>query len=465
MGLAGLLGGLMLILQARHSDRLAWLLVSLCCFSASLGKFSDNFITEPPALVFPLQQLREAGRPLTVVLMGLIIIIALLRPVRSSRQHFIPRPIIFIGLVQLVIFLKTLLFGDILFAFLAGLTFIGVVLMVTMGPRRWLEEEQGFERATRAIVMVGIIFVLANSYQAFFDIYPITFHHGQLLGTTGNPQFAAILLAVTIPSLLFLVEQPNTGIKAKFFWLGVLAIVMLALVLTGSRTGWLMGGITFFLFYRSKFGHLLRLGMLVAIVFAIFFYLFGQNFSSFETTLASAANKLFYGTNSRQEIWSILWRNFLDHPLFGVPLRGDRLFGYGENSWLGAAAALGIMGLTPLLLFGVSSGSMILRLYRLSGQTRLLFLQSSTVIAGLTSLLIGSIFEPFLLGNVTFSLIALFLYLSLGQHILNAAHKNVATTQYVYGIPPTDGGAHSHSEQARSAPWKSRKTFRPHPRV
>ncbi|MCB0207755.1 MAG: O-antigen ligase family protein [Anaerolineae bacterium] len=444
-GLAGFVGGLILIDQARRSARLAWLLVSVCCFTASLAKFVNEFVPEPPALAFPLQQLREAGRPLTIVLLGLVLVIALQRQT-PQYKHWLPRPILFLILVQVVIFFKTLLFGSSLFALLAAGTFGAVVAMIILGPARWLVDENGFSLAAWSIAMVGLVFIVANGYQALFDLYPITFVHGLLLGTTGNPQHAATLLATTIPAFIFLFEQQR-WLWGRLFWLGSLALVISALVMTGSRTGFLMTTVTVLLFYRHRLGSLLRIALPVGIALAILIIVVNQTPLSDTFTLTAATGKLLSGTNSRQAVWNILWRNFLENPLFGVPLRGDRLLGYGESSWLGAASALGLIGFVPLLLFGLTSLQMMAQLFLISRASRSLFLQISMVISGLTSLLAGSFFEAYLLGNLTFSLMALLLYLALGHYIIKVAQHHSIPTR-----PPA---------RVQPAPWASSRSTVP----
>ena len=61
---------------------------------------------------------------------------------------------------------------------------------------------------------------------------------------------------------------------------------------------------------------------------------------------------------------------------------------------------------------------MIWQLNQLSNRNSYYFFQSSAVIAGLGSMLIGSCFEAFLLGNITFSLIAFLTYLVMGAYLL-----------------------------------------------
>ncbi|MFM9160937.1 MAG: O-antigen ligase domain-containing protein, partial [Dolichospermum sp.] len=99
----------------------------------------------------------------------------------------LPQPIFYLILVQVVIFCKISSDGDLRFAFLSAATFGGLVLMVILGPSRWLQNDQNFQRGVWAIAMVGIIFGIVNTYQVLIDKHAVTFVHGWFLGTTGNP--------------------------------------------------------------------------------------------------------------------------------------------------------------------------------------------------------------------------------------------------------------------------------------
>ncbi|MCB0214219.1 MAG: O-antigen ligase family protein [Anaerolineae bacterium] len=417
IGLAGVGVGLILVFIARRSARMAWLLVSLGRFAASLAKFRNEFVLEPPALVFPLQQLREMGRPLTIALLGLLLILAWQRTTKG-RGRSMPTPILFLIGVQLAIFLKTVLFGSPSFATLAAATFGAVVVMINWGPSRWIMDEEGFYLAAWSMALVGLIFLAVNLYQAVFDLYAITFVKGRLVGTTGNPQHAATLLAAILPAFIFLIEQPAHHLRSRLLWLSGLALVLGALYMTGSRTGVLMAITTVLFFYRQRVGLLLRIGLMAGLALGVVIIVFNQNALLVDLSLTNINDKLLSGTNSRDGIWAILWRNFQAYPLFGAPLRGDRLMGYGESSWLGTAAAVGLVGLIPLLLFGLTALQMMGRLVGIGQKSRMLFLQSSMVISGLASLLFGSVFEAYLLGNLTFPIMALLLYLALGHYVI-----------------------------------------------
>ena len=64
--------GLLVTVKATKDRPTGWLLFSLCFFAASLNKYRDQWIREPPPLLFPLQQIRAFGRPLAIVLLVLL---------------------------------------------------------------------------------------------------------------------------------------------------------------------------------------------------------------------------------------------------------------------------------------------------------------------------------------------------------------------------------------------------------
>ena len=92
--------------------------------------------------------------------------------------------------------------------------------------------------------------------------------------------------------------------------------------------------------------------------------------------------------------------------------------GYGESSWLGTAAAVGLVGLIPLILFGGYSLQIIWNLLGISYRSSAYRFQANVVIAGLVALLIASIFEALLLGNLTYYVLMLLIYLAIGQYLV-----------------------------------------------
>ena len=116
-----------------------------------------------------------------------------------------------------------------------------------------------------------------------------------------------------------------------------------------------------------------------------------------------------------------MWNTFLLNPLFGEEINGGRL-GFGENSWLAIAATTGLLGLIPMLNFGLASLSILRNLSsaRFNLEERQ---QAAVVNAGLSSLLVGSIFEAYLLGTLCAPILFTMLYATIGNALLTFARQ------------------------------------------
>jgi len=420
----GLVGGAiaLFIITIFYKEKyrpLHWFLLAVTGFAASLKEYRDPWILDPPDLVFPLEQIRAQGRPITIILLGLLLVIVFLSR-KGRSEKLMPSPLPYLLLIQGLAFVKTAFDGSLSFAILALLTFGGLVTMMIQGPSRWLETEADFKWGVSAIAMTGIIFAVANAYQGSIDLYAITFKHERLMGTTGNAQHAATLLAATIPAFLFLIEQEKKRFWLKGIWIAFLALISLGLVMTGSRTGLGIAVIGVLLFYGFSGKVITRLSLTIGALFLVTIF-FEPAQQWFLDTAGSSIDR-FSGSNliddTRTHVWSAQWRGFINHPFLGKPLTGERLSGYGENSWLGGAAAFGLMGFIPLLLFGWECLKMMFQLYQYGDRQPIHQQKCNLVIAGLLSLLAGSFFEAYLLGNITFSLMAILQYLILGNFLL-----------------------------------------------
>ena len=419
IGFIGVAIGLLFVtvLYQEKYRPLHWFLVALMGFASSLAEFRDQWTLEPPALVFPLQQIRAQGRPLTIVLLGLLLVI-IFQSKGGRDRGLIPSALPYLFFIQGLVFLKTATEGSLNFAILAALTFGGLMVAMLQGPSRWLETEIDYKWGVATIAMVGIIFAVVNAYQGAINLYPITFTHGRLLGTTGNPQHAATLLAATVPAFLYLVEEEKDRPWLKVIWIAFLGVIFLGLAMTGSRTGVGTAVIGVMLFYGFSGKIITRAILAVGVLFLVTIF-FEPAQQWFLDTVGSSNLDRFddLSLDTREGVWRGQWRTFTNYPIFGAPLRGSRL-GYGENSWLATGASFGLIGFIPLLLFGWECLKMMFQLYQYGKRQPIHQQQCNLVIAGLLSLLVGSFFEGYLLGNLTFSLMAIVQYLILGNFLL-----------------------------------------------
>ncbi len=408
--------GILLLIKAQQDRPTGWLLFSICCFASSLDTFRSKWYPTPP-LVFPLQQLRSFGRPLALVVL-MVLIVAALQTRNNWRHWILPPSIKWLMAVQLAIFAKTILYGSQEFAWLSALTFGGVIFALRMGPGRWLQDDENFNLAARSIAIAGAIFIVVNIYQFVLNRSAVTFVGSRFLGTTGNPQSAGLLLASIVPCLMFSIQRARAWSSAKYWWAGILLVTLYFLLLTGSRTGFLMTAVSVLLFYRNNGGAWLRVGLGLAVLAAtIGTFLQPDTLASSAGIDSTLSDRFTSTSNSRESVWNEMFNGFLSNMIFGVPLEGGRL-GYGENTWLAVAGNLGLIGLVPMIMVGWESIKLMLQLNQLSNRDAHYFFPSSVVIAGLGSILTGACLEASLVGNITFSVLAFLAYLIMGAYLL-----------------------------------------------
>jgi hypothetical protein len=415
-GLIGIAIGILLLIKAQHDRPTGWLLFSICCFASSLDTFKSRWYPTPP-LVFPLQQMRSFGRPLALVLLA-ILIVAALQTQHNWRRWILPPAVKYLMAVQLAIFAKTILYGSQEFAWLSALTFGGVIFMLHRGPGRWLQDDENFMLAVRSISIAGAIFIVFNIYQFVLNRSAVTFVGSRFLGTTGNPQTAGLLLASIVPCLIFSIQRARAWSAAKYWWVGIFLVTLYFLLLTGSRTGFLMTAVSIFLFYRSNGGAWLRVGFGLAVLAALIgTFLQPETLASSAGIDSTLSDRFTSTSNSRESVWNGMLESFLKNIIFGAPLEGGRL-GYGENTWLAVASNLGLIGLIPMLMVGWESIKLMWQLNQLSNRDAYYFFPSSVVIAGIGSILTGACLEASLLGNISFSVLVFLAYLIMGGYLL-----------------------------------------------
>jgi hypothetical protein len=416
--LIGVASGVMLVVKASRDRPTGWLLFSMFCFASSLNTYTDFWHRIAPPLIFPLQQIRASGRPLAIILLILLVFLSL-QTSNNWRRQILPPSIKYLMFVQFVVFAKTILYGSQEFALISAITFSGIIIVLKMGPGRWLQDDDNFSLAVRSIAIAGLIFVVTNGCQFLINRAAITYIHSRFMGTTGNPQHAGILLAAVVPCLMFFIQGSSGRKFAKYFWIAILLVTMYFLLLSGSRTALIMGVVSVLLFYRNDRGSWVKIVLVLAISAAILMpFLQPENLTQASTGIDTSVSDRFSSTNNtRSGVWSGMLDTFSQNILFGAPLERGRM-GYGENSWLAAGATMGLLGFIPMALMGWESLKLVWRLNQLGNRDAYYFFQSSVVIAGLGSMLIGSFFEAFLLGNMTFSMIVFLTYLLMGSYLL-----------------------------------------------
>jgi hypothetical protein len=390
---------------------LKWVWLSGLIFSSSLHKFSNEYIAITPSLFSPLEELVQAGRPLTLIGIAFLTIICVIGGRLKVRTA--PKALILLLAAQSIIAVKIAFEGDIAFALISVIVNVLLFFVMSRGVANWLYNHFEIEFAFRAIAGVAFSFVVAVALQATIDPSAIAWN-GRLHGTTANAQHAAVMLAVTLPSILYLIlRNRGTSLRAWISRLGIGTFFLAAvfcLVWTGSRTGMVMAVIALLIVFRA-------LNYFVRTIIAFTIGIAALALLIFEYQYISNVFIEFFlkREDTRTYVWVRQWSTFMEYPIFGEPLTGARPE-FAENSWLAMAANTGLIGLLPLLFFGFAIINLLWRLEKTHLNTGRL--QKDATVAGLLTLLVGSFAEAYLLGNLTAAIILTQFYIVIGTHLL-----------------------------------------------
>lgn len=411
---AGWAGGLWLgvmTIAAIQSVAARWGLLAFIMFAASLGKEArtDRVDENATPLVSPLHEMQTLGRPITMVLLlaGAVVVLA-----APGRPAPLPPGVQWLLAAQAVLVFKMLVSGMTAYAAFSAVTYVLWWYVFGVGVGRWLRTPADFVWAVRSLCLASALFCTANLIQAFINPAPLVIGF-RFTGTTANPQFAAVLLGLTAPGAAYLAARRGLAGAERAGW-AVLVVVQAGLIVwTGSRTGALMGVVSVGLVFRRQLGQMVFVGLVLAGAVAWI----GAEFNDY-----LQVDYLVRTDDTRSEMWAGMWNGFVNNPLFGAPQ--DAVYGrlgFAENSWLAMASACGVVGLVPLFGFGGRLVADIRRLARTAAARPRLARMADLLAASVIGLLVGSVFEPYLLGVINFPVPCIYVTLALIAYVRTAA--------------------------------------------
>jgi O-antigen ligase len=148
-----------------------------------------------------------------------------------------------------------------------------------------------------------------------------------------NPNDLGYTLAFSIPFVWFL------GVNKSKYYLLLIPLIIFAIVLTGSRTAFLVTGFICFciLWYMFRMKFKYRKIILLCFVLALVFTYYNAPKSTVER-LSTISDEVSNGTlNNRTDIWEAGWSAFKSYPFHGV---GAGAFGSGTIGMTGLVGAV-----------------------------------------------------------------------------------------------------------------------------
>ncbi|HXE52652.1 MAG TPA: O-antigen ligase family protein, partial [Tepidisphaeraceae bacterium] len=321
---------------AMQSKGARWGAIALAMYFSTIAAPSQNalFGTELGAgpIAFPF--LFTIARPLTLAFLAVALVPAIFSGKGWRSRVLLASSIAFL-LLEIGMSIR-FVYADNMARGMAGAALFGLVFMVfAVGCSRWMQEMPDVLGGLRAIMGSALLLILVTFAQlALRPGAVIT--HGRLMSTTGNPQHLALVIGASLPALCYLAVRKGEGKPWRVLSIAVLAICVVFLLWSGSRTGVLMALVAVTLQFRRRLGRFALLAIAVSAVALIVMSLLPRS----EEVLSRLTS-----TENTRIVWWSAWDVFLRHPLIGyIPPGLDTA--YVENSYLSAAVEMGFIGIT-----------------------------------------------------------------------------------------------------------------------
>ncbi len=410
----GLIITFVFINAKRYDLNARWLLVALLALVSSFAEFKNEYVLDTPDLVFPLEPIRLFGRPIAILLLILLMVFIFWFRLNTTKVRDWLNIRTGLLLLQLLIFMKNLFYGNAGIAVLVFLTFLMVYAVFENGVSKWLNDDDTFKKSIYYFIIAVTTFNLMGFYQSLFDFYPMIFQQGRYMGMTGNPQHAAVLLGSSVPLFVFFIIDSKT-LNQKILYSVLLLMSLYYLILSGSRTGMLEAVICILVFVVG-----FRTSSIKWIVMAGIVIVAARAWTTWE--VSEDVNQNIEGYTTREMTRALVFARQLEefsrYPVFGAPVRGERM-GYTENSYGAVAASLGVIGLIPFFFMLRGLITLLFRSWRISQRIKEKKHHYLLVVSGIFSLMVGAFLEAYLLGNLTWPLILLLTYVSWGYYLLH----------------------------------------------
>jgi O-antigen ligase len=343
------------------------------------------------------------------------------------------RPALFLGLYGLVL-LGSLLYAHFPQETLAALVEFAknvlLVLLIVAGLQR--SDGGGLRRAVWALLAAGLFLGLLSVYQQFtgdfeqrffgFSVAEVQNIAGRVSGyriggPLGSPNYyAMILIPLVALALDRMLQERDPGLRVAAAL--TLAVVLLSILFTFSRGGFIALGVVLALLLWRLVRHYRRPGLLLAIILIVMVLLplappsFRQRLATIPTALAESEPSAISEPSIRGRLseWAASVQMFRDHPLVGVGLANYPVHYLEYSSELGldgrreersphslfleVAAESGLLGLAAFgaLFFAMAAGLVYAHAaFRRAGRRA----EAELVVAltiGLTGYLVASLF-------------------------------------------------------------------------
>ncbi|WP_283433293.1 hypothetical protein [Neorhodopirellula lusitana] len=180
--------------------------------------------------------------------------------------------------------------------------------------------------------------------------------------------------------------------------------------------------------HRSRYLAFAAIGLAVVVVLAVLFVP--------ETQVA--AERLTSTQDTRSVLFTKLWHQFLENPLFGkmatMTFLGIKRVQIQENSYLMVASMMGVLGICIFGAFLATVGGAMRKLYSYPNPTGKPQFRDF-ILASLVSILAGAFFEGFLFAIVGPCYLLLYLYAAMAEDLAQEPVPNLKRSAMQPSLP------------------------------
>jgi len=403
-----------------------WIFAGTLFFNALTAPLNFERTSYLNTWMLPVQQLRAEGHLVLALLLTIVVVV-------TGRLHANKVPIqglfllgvgVYAGLLQFIHETPTAAAQSIGFA-------LATIPCMLFAAPSVCNSYEGCLKVLRTIMLVSVAWTVCCSVQFVTNPKLLVNTGGRFWGMMGNAQGAALVCApFVIIALWLMLHDPNRRLRA--LWVALIAINLLFVGWTGSRTGavMLLLGAAFVLY--NKLGKVILLLPFAAIM------TFALSFLAAELQIGSNLERLVSSENTRDGVWKRQIEKIFESPIIGV---GWAETGASESSYLAGFAAYGFVMfslMVGLLLFSMwKCATLTLLRRRLPKEQRPLvdlFCSWNAMFFG------AAVFEGFILPRSSSTTTIMLLFAGIGIWLTEQVSRNphIALEDGVYEEEPVD---------------------------
>jgi hypothetical protein len=407
VGFIGALVGAAFLLWVAFSKRGAFvggvIILLFLSMMVQENKYFDN------TLFTPLQQIRALSKTITFATLIAVTFNLFMRPNVSGRLA-LSLPIILLFLFETMYLARLFVNGETIRSGFGWIADLLILLSFGIGYSRLVRTTQDLDSGIRMFTWASAAFICLNLMQ--LAVGPREAIAGdRFAGISANPQLAGFVCAVFILCNAHLFGRAPLASWSRWLHGAQIGILSLLVVWTGSRMSAMCCVAGLLVYYRFRLGTFSILLASAGIVFMLFVTLFGDSLIG--------VSRFIEGENTRREIWLKLIADFQSAPFFGVINQTSEEISASESTYLTTLSLMGISGGIPLAFFVLTTTWHFIGMLRARRSGRVEPTQVDFALGQFAILAIGTVFEGFLLGILSFAVVWVYFVLSFSTAIVD----------------------------------------------